>query len=218
VAALRYQQIDLREHHPHLIEWRRHEVACPRCGTKTRASATYVARAVLDISISLGALSAMERRASEALKASYEEALHEVEHAGVKHTDARSWLRSGNLTSLWTLATTTATVFTIFTDGCREAIRPFFGACRGLLVSDRATVFGFWAMVARQICWAHLLRKFGARAPISSGTKTRCGLSWTARVSNRRITTRARAAGLRSVAQEVFRFSKLTGASDLQSE
>jgi transposase len=190
--ALRYQQTDLREHQPHLTEWRRHEVACPRCGTKTRATfdgaqipssafgpcltavavlltgvyhlsrrqAQRLLRELFDISVSLGALSAMEHRASKALKESYDEALHEVEHADIKHTDATSWLRSGNLTSLWTLATTTATVFAIFTDGCRATIRPFFGACRGILVSDRATVFGFWAMVARQICWAHLLRKF----------------------------------------------------------
>jgi transposase len=27
-------------------------------------------------------------------------------------------------------------------------------------VSDRATVFSFWSMSSRQICWAHLLRKY----------------------------------------------------------
>ena len=53
-----------------------------------------------------------------------------------------------------------ATVYRIFADGCRETIRPFFGSLRGVLVSDRASVFGFWSMSSRQICWAHLLRKF----------------------------------------------------------
>lgn len=112
------------------------------------------------ISISLGALSAMERRATVALEPAYEEAKREVEEALVKHTDATSWLLAGILTSLWTLATKAATVYAIFTNGCRDTIRPFFGACRGILVSDRATVFGFWVMAMRQICWAHLLRKF----------------------------------------------------------
>ena len=28
------------------------------------------------------------------------------------------------------------------------------------MVSDRAKALGFWAMERRQICWAHLLRKF----------------------------------------------------------
>jgi transposase len=35
---------------------------------------------------------------------------------------------------------------------------------RGILVSDRATALSFWAMDRRQICWAHLLRKFVAFA------------------------------------------------------
>jgi len=117
-------------------------------------------RELYGISISLGALSAMERRASKFLTTAYKEAQQEVEQALVKHTDATSWLRAGTLTSLWTLATPRGTVFVIFSNGCRATIRPFFGACKGILVSDRATVFGFWAMGARQICWAHLLRKF----------------------------------------------------------
>ena len=31
-----------------------------------------------------------------------------------------------------------------------------------MLVSDRGSQFGFWAMYRRQICWAHLIRKFAA--------------------------------------------------------
>jgi hypothetical protein len=104
--------------------------------------------------VSLGAISTMERRASAALEAAYDEALREVQHAGVKHTDATSWTRAGVLMSLWTLACTAATVYRIFADGCRETILPLFGPQRGILVSDRATVFGFWAMPLRQICHA----------------------------------------------------------------
>lgn len=190
--AQRYQQVDLREYGPHLTEWRRHEVECPRCGTTTRArydasqipnspfgpgltavvalltgvyhlsrrQAQRLLHELFDVSISLGALSALERRASDALEPAYDEVVREVEEAGVKHTDATSWLRAGILTSLWTLATASATVFAIFANGARKTVRPFFGRCRGILVSDRATVFGFWLMSARQICWAHLLRKF----------------------------------------------------------
>ena len=117
-------------------------------------------RELFGISISLGALSTMEHRASEALKAAYDEAKEVVEQAAVKHSDATTWLRAGVLTSLWTLASTTATVNAIFSDGCRDTIRPFFGEQNGILVSDRATVFSFWSMSSRQICWAHLIRKF----------------------------------------------------------
>ena len=194
IAACRYQQIDLQDHRPHMTEWRRHEVECPRCGTRTRAahdsslipgsafgptltavvamltgvyhlSRRKAQRLLLElfgIDVSLGAISAMERRASEALVSAYEEAEREVQYAGVKHTDATSWARAGVLMSLWTMASAAATVYRIFADGRRDTIRPMFGARRGILVSDRATVFGFWAMAMRQICHAHLLRKFVA--------------------------------------------------------
>ena len=191
-AACRYQQLDLRDHRPHLTEWLRHEVECPDCGTCTRAphdsdkisssafgpcltatvalltGAYHLSRRktqrllseLFGITVSLGTISAMERRASEALASAHDEALREVQYAEVKHADATTWTRAGRLMSLWTLATTAATVYRIFEDGCRETIKPMFGALIGRLVSDRATVFGFWVMEMRQVCHAHLLRKY----------------------------------------------------------
>lgn len=192
VAACRHQQLDLRDHRPHLTEWRRHEVDCERCGTATRAAydraqipssafgpcltavvamltgAYHLSRRktqkllleLFGISVSLGAISAMEQRASEALKSAHQEALHEVQYAGVKHADGTSWARAGKLMSLWTLASSAATAYQILADGCRETIRPLFGPQLGILISDRATVFSFWTMTLRQICHAHLIRKF----------------------------------------------------------
>jgi transposase len=78
----------------------------------------------------------------------------------VKHTDGTSWLRSGATRALWTIATAVATVFKILPDGRRETLVPLFGDKIGILISDRAKVLTFWAMECRQICWAHLLRKF----------------------------------------------------------
>jgi transposase len=114
------------------------------------------------IGVSLGAISAMEQRASEALRSSHEEAMREVQYADVKHSDATTWTRSGQLMSLWVLATVTATVYRILNDGRSDTIRPLFGPRIGILVSDRATVFGFSAMALRQVCHAHLVRKFVA--------------------------------------------------------
>jgi len=191
-GACRHQQLDLRDHRPHLTEWLRHEVQCPHCGTCTRAGydrdripasafgpcltatvalltgAYHLSRRktqrllseLFGITASLGAISAMEQRASEALASAHDEALREVQYAEVKHSDATTWTRAGELKSLWTIATTAATVYRIFADGSRKTIEPMFGALIGLLVSDRATVFGFWAMALRQVCHAHLLRKY----------------------------------------------------------
>jgi len=104
-AACRYQQLDIRNHRPHLTEWRRHEVRCSRCGAWTRAAydpkkipsvafgscltavvalltgAYHLSRRktqkllheLFGISVSLGAISSMEQRASQALESAREE-------------------------------------------------------------------------------------------------------------------------------------------------
>ncbi|CAN5808674.1 hypothetical protein BH11MYX2_BH11MYX2_41160 [soil metagenome] len=114
---------------------------------------------LVGVPISLGAISTVEARVSESVKPAVDEAWMRVEGAAVKHTDGTSWLKAGTLLALWTIATTAATVFKIVTDGSRATLEPLYGALRGILVSDRATALGFWAMERRQICWAHLLRK-----------------------------------------------------------
>jgi len=128
----------------------------------SRRKARQLLKELFGISVSVGAISAMEQRSSEALSSAYDEALREVQYAEVKHSDATSWTRAGTLMSLWTIASAAATVYSIFVDGCRETILPMFGPRRGFLVSDRATVFGFWAMSMRQVCHAHLLRRYVA--------------------------------------------------------
>lgn len=115
---------------------------------------------VLGVKISLGAVSAIETRVSDAVASSWNEIWASITAATVKHTDATSWLHAGKLRSLWTVATSCATAFKILLNGTAALVRPLFSDCTGILVSDRATVFSFWHMANRQICWSHLLRKF----------------------------------------------------------
>jgi transposase len=115
---------------------------------------------LVGVPISLGAISAVEARVADAVQPAVDEAWTRVDGAAVKHTDGTSWLKAGTLLALWTIATAAATVFKIVTDGSRATLAPLYGALRGILVSDRAKALGFWAMERRQICWAHLLRKF----------------------------------------------------------
>jgi len=126
----------------------------------SRREAQRLLRDFFRLTVSVGAISKMEKRASEALVSAVDEAKRDVEEAPVKHADATSWLLAGITMSLWTLSTTLTTVYRIFNDGRRKTIRVMFGNLVGILVSDRASVFGFWEMALRQICWAHLLRKF----------------------------------------------------------
>jgi transposase len=116
---------------------------------------------LLGVRISVGAVSRIEKRMSEAVKAAVDEAWEHARSAKIKHADGTSWLRAGVALSLWVVATTAVTVFKVLDDGQRETLRTklFVKVC-GVLVSDRATALKFWAMERRQICWAHLIRKF----------------------------------------------------------
>lgn len=112
------------------------------------------------VKISLGAVSALEGRVSKAIKPSVDELWKVAQQAEVKHTDGTSWLQAGRALQLWTIATTAVTVFSVLSDGTAETLKALLGRIKGVMVSDRASALNFWAMKRRQICWAHLLRKF----------------------------------------------------------
>jgi transposase len=188
-SVQRFQTIELPPLNAYVTEWQRHCIKCPRCSHETWASvapipttpfgprlsaaiglftgvyhlsrraAVSLLSDVLGIEISLGAVSAVEERVSEAVKPAVAEAWAKVEQAPVKHTDGTSWFQAGMMCSLWTIATSIVTVFKILANGQAATLSPLFGAKLGILVSDRATALKFWAMERRQICWAHLLRK-----------------------------------------------------------
>lgn len=126
----------------------------------SRRQAQRAASDLFGVRISLGALSQMEGRVSTATKPLVDEAWAHAQNAKVKHTDGTSWKQSGIAMQLWTIATVAVTVFKIIADGSKKTLQPLFGEIVGTLISDRAASLNFWAMEARQICWAHLLRKF----------------------------------------------------------
>jgi transposase len=126
----------------------------------SRREASRLLGDVLGVKISLGALSQSEDVVSEAVSAPVEEARIHASDQPVKHVDATGWRLAGKGRTLWTIATAFVTVFGITSDGSRARLRGLFAAVRGILVTDRGTQFGFWAMQDRQICWAHLIRKF----------------------------------------------------------
>jgi transposase len=184
-----FQTVELPPLKPHVTQYERHCVSCPKCRHKTwastdsipttpfgprlsaviglltgiyhlsRRSAVSLVGDVLGIHLSLGAVSTIEGRVSEAVKAPVDEAWAKLDEALVKHTDGTSWFQAGVMMSLWTIATSMATVFKILVNGQASTLAPLFGKQLGILVSDRGTQLKFWAMDRRQICWAHLLRK-----------------------------------------------------------
>ena len=126
----------------------------------SRRQTVRLLRELLGVRMSLGSVSAIERRVGEAVEPAVDEAMESARAAPVKHADGTTWLRSGTLLSLWVVATTSVTVFRVLPNGQKATLRDdFFGRVYGILVSDRATALNFWAMHRRQVCWAHLVRK-----------------------------------------------------------
>lgn len=191
---LRHQVVDLPEIRPDVHEWRLHRVACecgavtcaelptgvPRgmlgaralgligllTGVRrvSRREAVALLGDVLHVKVSLGTLSQGEGYLSESVAAPVAEAHAHVIEQAIKHVDATTWQQRGQPRTLWTIATTLATVFFVSVDATQKQLRALFQSIRGTLVSDRGRQFTFWAMHKRQICWAHLIRKFASFA------------------------------------------------------
>lgn len=130
----------------------------------SRRGAQELLHELLGVRMSLGALSKCEERVSTAVEAAVDAAAAHARGAAVKNVDATTWYLRNGLCQLWVIATTLVTVFSITANGKMETVKDLLGTVCGVLVSDRARAFNFWAMKQRQVCWAHLLRKFVAFA------------------------------------------------------
>jgi transposase len=119
---------------------------------------------LLGIRVSLGTLSESEEIVSDAVAAAVEQARLHALSERIKHVDATTWSCAGAYRCLWTMATAAVTIFFIASDGTKARLQAWMSKIRGVLVTDRGTQFGFWAMERRQICWAHLMRRFASFA------------------------------------------------------
>jgi transposase len=126
----------------------------------SRRNAQSLLREHFDIVASLGSICAMEAMASKALAPAHSEIHAHVKAAAVVYTDATGWKQRGKLKSVVVLASAEVSAFFILDDGTRETLEPLFDPNCGIMVTDRASIFGFWLMTLRQICWAHIIRKF----------------------------------------------------------
>lgn len=187
---LRHQVVDIPKITPTVADYWLHRVTCTcgetTCGTlpsgvppgmlgpqvlaliavltadghMSRRKVRALLHAAFGIDVSLGTLSESEQIVSDAVAPAVEEARIHALSERVKHVDGTRWLQAGKYRGLWTLATVTVTVFTIAADATRARLRAWIDHMHGILVTDRGLQFGFWAIDQRQICWAHLIRRF----------------------------------------------------------
>lgn len=115
------------------------------------------------VRISLGSISAAQKRLSQTL-AEPVTALHElVEQELVSLVDETSWKEKQTKPWLWVKATKQATVFRILPGRSRQDAKVMLGNnANGFITSDRYPGYNHLAERNRQICWAHLKRDFQA--------------------------------------------------------
>lgn len=188
-----HQVVDIPPIAPDVTEFHRHRVTCT-CGVTTcgalpegtpagmmgprllalvailtanchvsRRKVRGLLQDVLGVSISLGALSESEEVVADAVESPVEEARQSAIAAQVKHADGTTWYRKHAFRSLWVLATKGVTVFGLFDSATAAALKSWIGT-KGILVSDRGSQLHFWDVRRRQLCWAHLIRKFASYA------------------------------------------------------
>ena len=117
-------------------------------------------RDVFGLGISLGAVVGCQRIASAALAAPVAEARAFVVDEPVKYADETGWREARAPAWLWSVVTTSVTVFMIHRRRTAEAAHAILGSARGVLVTDRHGAYNWWPNARHQFCWAHLIRDF----------------------------------------------------------
>ena len=125
--------------------------------------------------VSVGTVSAMEKRTSEALAPAYDEALAKIQNADSVNADETSWREENGLAWLWAAVTPLRKVFRIDKRRNRAAFRKLLFNFDGILGTDRFSVYRVHDKERRQLCWAHLLRNFLGLEELG-GTATSLGV------------------------------------------
>jgi transposase len=121
--------------------------------------------------VSLGTLSALEKRTSEALAAGWEEAKVAVRASAIAHADETSY-RPG---WLWTACTSVVSFFLVDPNRSRAASQRLLGEdFPGVIVTDRWASYDHHPSRRRQLCWAHLKRN-GQELVDRGGSAARVG-------------------------------------------
>jgi len=190
----RQQVIDLPESAVVTTEHQLLKVACPACGTHTRAElpagvergafgprlrATVVMLAAMLMSrratalvlgdmfgakLSTGSVEKILKDASASLAEPWEAIKRAVQAGDVAHADETSWRRAGQRMWLWAALSATAACFVIDQTRARTVAQDLLGDFDGILISDRYGVYAMIDPARRQICHAHLARNFAAHA------------------------------------------------------
>jgi transposase len=116
---------------------------------------------VCRVPIALGTISNLEQEMSAALADAHGEAQRAVQQASAKNVDETGWKRAGTKCWLWGAATALVACFLITPTRGAAGLAALLGQkIKGIISSDRWSVYGQLKLGLRQLCWAHLKRDF----------------------------------------------------------
>lgn len=122
-----------------------------------------VAEDVFAVPLSLGSVGSLQQQMSAALAPAHAEAVAAVRTAAVKNVDETGWKLAGVGCWLWAAATATVAAFVIHPRRSAAGLTALLGeSLRGIIGSDRWSVYQRVDVDRWQICWAHLKRDFQA--------------------------------------------------------
>ena len=188
---LRHQVVEIPPIRPHVTEYRRHRLTCPRCGKVScpalpgharggygpRAQAVCavlsgayrvgkrgVARLCRDlfgVPISPAAVCNLQRHTAAAL-GPVVAAAHAQVAGRPANVDETGWREGRKQGWLWVAVTACVTVFLVRLSRGRKVLAELIGGEPGVLTTDRYPAYGHLPVDRRQVCWAHLQRDFQA--------------------------------------------------------
>jgi len=125
------------------------------------------------LNVSIGSISAIEERISNALESSVKAAHSFVHRQAVCYVDETGWKELNKSCWLWLAASAAVTVFRIMAGRSSAHAREMIKARgRGVISSDRYSAYNWIGVSRRQICWAHLKRDFQAIAERGDDSET----------------------------------------------
>lgn len=125
---------------------------------------------ILGVTVSLGSISAMEKRVTSMLEQPYTQACQYMREQPCVHIDETGWYQRSKRAWLWVVATKLMSVFAIVRSRGGEVAKKLLGEdFAGITVSDRWSGYGWLETDLRQLCWAHLKRDFASWVERDSG-------------------------------------------------
>jgi transposase len=126
---------------------------------------TEVMEVLFGMKMSLGSVSALQRRVSQSLAAEVEHAKQFVENQLSQNVDETTWPEAHKAKWLWVNATADVTVYHLLEGrASKQAKQVICEQAKGVIGTDRFGAYNWLPARRRQICWAHLKRDFQAMA------------------------------------------------------